>query len=60
MEFIEAGLTPKFKKGLLGIEEPLVQERVPNGINNLDLVLNALSTFIENKLEQHTPLIPSF
>jgi len=23
--------------------------------NNLDLVLNSLSTFIENKLEQHTP-----
>jgi len=26
--------------------------------NNLDLVLNALSVFIENKLEQHTPQSP--
>lgn len=28
--------------------------------NNLDLVLNSLTTFIENKLEQHTPLSPLF
>jgi very-short-patch-repair endonuclease len=28
--------------------------------NNLDLVLNSLATFIENKLEQHTPASPLF